>query len=57
MVRPNFPVFLISRAMGDSMTKKGMRGSGERREGGKKKKGGRPDLKLQAHFLIFPAIS
>lgn len=40
MVRPNFPVFLISRAMGDSVTKKGMRGSGERGGGGEKRKEG-----------------
>lgn len=30
----------------------------DRREGGRgRKKGGRPDLNLQAHSLIFPAIS
>ena len=58
----NLPALLISRAVGDP-SDHGRNGGGrvvkrEGREGGReKKKGAGPDLNLQAHSLIFPAIS
>lgn len=62
MVRPQSSLLSSSQGLwGTLVTKEGMGGrvvKREGREGGRKrKKGARPDVNLQAHSLIFPAIN